>query len=89
MAKTKKIAPINFLFNPGYKISYFCEDLSKYVENQLKTVTRDHYVFKMLKTCSKKYIFHIEMLNPFCLKCFSKSVVKNGIKERKLYIYDK
>jgi len=29
------------------------------------------------------------MFEPFCPECFSKIVIKNGVKERKLYFYDK
>jgi len=75
------------LFDQSYKLSYFCEDLSKYVENQLKSTQTDYKVSKTLKTWFKKDIFHIEMLvRP---ECFSKFVIKNGVKERKLYFYDK
>ncbi len=30
MTSTKKLAPIDGLFDQSYKLSYFCEDLSKY-----------------------------------------------------------
>lgn len=33
-------------------------------------------------------IFHIEMMIPCCPECFSKSVIKNGVKERKLHFYE-
>ncbi|OPY28718.1 MAG: hypothetical protein A4E27_00293 [Methanobacterium sp. PtaU1.Bin242] len=72
----------------GYKLSYFCEDLSKYEENHLKSVERDDTVFKSLNSWYKKDIFHIEVLVSFCPECFSKFVIKNGVKERKLYFYD-
>ncbi|OPX58246.1 MAG: hypothetical protein A4E25_01766 [Methanobacterium sp. PtaB.Bin024] len=89
MTKTKTLAPVDDLFDQSYKLSYFCESLSKYVENQLKSAKTDHNVSKTLKTWYKKDIFHIEMLEPFCPECFSKSVIKNGLKERKLIFYDK
>jgi transposase-like protein len=87
MFSQKTLAPVNVLFDQGYKLSYFCEGLSKYEENQLKSVTTDYKVYKTLKTWFKKDIFHIEMLKPFCPECFSKYVIKNGFKERKLYFY--
>jgi len=87
MTKEKILAPVGNLFDQGYKLSYFCEDLSKYEENHLKLVKRDDNVFKSLNTWYKKDVFHIEMLVPFCPECYSKSVIKNGVKERKLYFY--
>jgi hypothetical protein len=36
MAKQKTLVPVSDLFDQGYKLSYFCESLSKYVENHLK-----------------------------------------------------
>lgn len=89
MTKQKTLAPVSDLFDQGYKLSYFCEGLSKYVENQLKSVQTNYNVSKTLKTWFKKDIFHIEMLVPFCPECFSKFVIKNGVKGRKLYFYDK
>jgi hypothetical protein len=89
MTKQKTLAPVNGLFDQGYKLSYFCEGLSKYVENQLKSVQTDHKTSKTLNKWFKKNIFHIEMFEPFCPDCFSKSVIKNGVKERTLYFYDK
>jgi hypothetical protein len=79
--KTKKtLVPVSDLFDQGYKLSYFCECLSKYVENQLKSVQKDHKISKTLNKWFKKDIFHIEMFKPVCLECFSKSVIKNGVK---------
>jgi len=89
MTKRKTLAPVDGLFDPHYKLSYFCESLSKYEENQLKSDKTNHKVPKTLKTWYKKEIFHIEMLNPVCPECFTKFVVKNGFKERKLIFYDK
>jgi hypothetical protein len=89
MTKQKTHAPVDNLFDPGYKLSYFCEGLSKYVENQLKSVQTDYKVSKTLNKWFKKNIFHIEMFEPFCPECFSKFVIKNGVKERTLYFYDK
>ena len=89
MTKQKTRAPINGLFDQGYKLSYFCEDLSKYVENQLKSAQKDYKVSKTLNKWFKRDIFHVEMFRPFCPECFSKFVVKNGVKERTLYFYDK
>ena len=40
-----------------------------------------------MNTWYKKDVFHIEMQVPFCPECFSKLVIKNGVKERKLYFY--
>ena len=88
MTKQKILAPIGNLSDQGYKLSYFCEDLSKYEENHLKSVERDDNVFKSLNTWHKKDIFHIKVLDSFCPECFSKSGIKNGVKERKLYFYD-
>ncbi len=89
MLKRKTLAPINGLFDQGYKLSYFCEDLSKYVENQLKSLPNDYKVSRTLHKWFKKNIFHIEMFKPFCPECFSKFVIKNGVNERTLYFYDK
>ena len=36
MINYKILAPVNDLFNQDYKLSYFCENLSKYEEHQLK-----------------------------------------------------
>jgi transposase-like protein len=87
MTKQKTPAPVSDLFDQGYKLSYFCEGLSKYVENQLKSVQTNYNVSKTLNYWYKKDIFHIEMFKPFCPECFSKSVIKNGFKERILYFY--
>ena len=45
MLSQKTLAPINSLFDQGYKLSYFCEGLSKYEENHLKSVEREDKVF--------------------------------------------
>ena len=37
MINKKILAPNNDLFNQDYKLSYFCESLSKYGENQMKS----------------------------------------------------
>jgi len=89
MIKEKTLAPVNDLFDQGCKLSYFCEGLSKYVENQLKSVQTDRKASKTLNYWYKKDVFHVEMFEPFCPECFSKFVIKNGVKERKLYFYDK
>jgi hypothetical protein len=70
MLKRKTLAPINGLFDQGYKLSYFCEDLSKYVENQLKSDEKNYKVSKTLNKWFKKDIFHVEMFEPFCPECF-------------------
>jgi len=72
MFREKILAPVDVLFDQGYKLSYFCEGLSKYVENQLKSVQTDYKVSKTLKMWFKKNIFHIEMFKPSCPECFSK-----------------
>jgi transposase-like protein len=87
MIKTKTLAPNSDLFDQGYKLSYFCEGLSKYEEKHLKSVETNVKVFKSLNTWYKRDVFHIEMLVPFCPECFSKFVIKNGVKERTLYFY--
>jgi transposase-like protein/cell fate (sporulation/competence/biofilm development) regulator YlbF (YheA/YmcA/DUF963 family) len=87
MISEKTLAPVDVLFDQGYKLSYFSESLSKYEKNHLKPIEKDYNVFKSLNTWYKRDIFHIEMLVPFCPKCFSKFVIKNGVKERKLYFY--
>ena len=89
MLNRKILAPVDILFDQSYKLSYFCESLSKYVENQLKSTQKDYNVSKTLNTWFKKNIFHIEMFKPVCPECFSKFVIKNGVKERTLYFYDK
>jgi len=88
MIKTKTHAPVDCLFDPQYKLSYF-EDLSKYEETQLKSDKTNYKMPKTLKTWYKKEMFHIEMLNPVYPDCFSKFVIKNGFKERKLIFYNK
>ncbi|MBV1754832.1 MAG: hypothetical protein KMY52_04485 [Methanobacterium sp.] len=70
MLNKKTLAPVSGLFDQGYKLSYFCEGLSKYVENQLKSVKTDQKTSKKLRKWFKKNIFHIKMLEPFCPKCF-------------------
>jgi len=40
MLSQKTLAPIDSLFDQGYKLSYFCEGLSKYEENQLKQIIK-------------------------------------------------
>ena len=87
MIKTKTLAPNSDLFDQGYKLSYFCEGLSKYEEKHLKSVETNVKVFKSLNTWYKRDVFHIEMMIPFCPECFSKFVIKNGVKERTLYFY--
>lgn len=37
MLNKKTLAPNNSLFNQDYKLSYFCENLSQYEENQVKS----------------------------------------------------
>ncbi len=65
MTTTKILAPVDSLFDQGYKLSYFCEDLSKYEENHLKSVDTNVKAFKSLNTWYKKDIFHVEMLVSF------------------------
>ncbi|CEL25125.1 hypothetical protein [Methanobacterium formicicum] len=89
MTKQKTPAPINNLIDQSYKLSYFSEDLSKYVENQLKSTQTDFKISKTLNKWFKKNILHIEMFESFCPECFSKFVNKNGVQERTLYFYDK
>ena len=66
MLKRKTRAPVDSLFDQGYKLSYFCEDLSKYVQNHLKSCKKDYRISKTLNKWFKKDIFHIEMFEPFC-----------------------
>ena len=40
MIKQKTPASTDGLFDQGYKLSYFCEGLSKYEENHLKLVEK-------------------------------------------------
>lgn len=89
MFRQKTFTLVDGLFDQGYKHSYFCEDLSKYGENHLKSVETNTRVLKSLNTWYKKNIFHIEMMIPFCPECFSKYAIKNGFKERTLYFYHK
>ncbi|MEG3223942.1 MAG: hypothetical protein BME94_00060 [Methanobacteriales archaeon Met13] len=70
MTNRKTLAPVDGLFDQSYKLSYFCEGLSKYVENQLKSTQTDHKISKTLQTWFKKDILHIEMFEPFCPECF-------------------
>ena len=78
MVKRKTLASTDDLFDQGYKLSYFSEDLSKYVENQVKSVEKGYKVSKTLNKWFKMDIFHVEMFEPFCPECFSKFMVKNG-----------
>ena len=89
MTKQKTPAPINNLIDQSYKLSYFSEDLSKYVENQLKSTQTYFKISKTLNKWFKKNILHIEMFESFCPECFSKFVNKNGVQERTLYFHDK
>ena len=72
MIKTKIVAPVDSLFDQGYKLSYFfVKVLSIYEENRLKSVKTDNKVFKSLNTWYKKGdVFHIEMLIPCCPEVF-------------------
>jgi hypothetical protein len=65
MLNRKTLASVDSLFDQSYKLSYFCEDLSKYVENQLKSVQTDYNAPKTFKKWFKKNIFHIGMFEPF------------------------
>jgi hypothetical protein len=58
MIKSKILAPIDGLFNQDYKLSYFCENLSKYEENQMKSENYGIKTFKKLKKWFKKDILH-------------------------------
>ncbi len=89
MNKTKTHAPVDDLFEQTYKLSYFCEDLAEYAENQLKSDKTKRNASKTLQTCYKRDILYIKMLHPFCPDCFSKNVNKNGFKERKIISYNK
>ena len=88
MITSKILAPKNGLFNQDYKLSYFCESLSKYEENQIKTQNNNVKRTKKLKQWFKKDILHIEMFKPFCPECYTKSVNKDEIKDRNLYFYN-
>ena len=89
MINKKILAPNNDLFNQDYKLSYFCESLSKYEENQVKTKNNNIIRSKKLKKWYKKDILHIEMFKPVCPECFTKRVIKDEFKERILYFYNK
>ena len=49
MTNKKILAPNSDLFNQDYKLSYFCESLSKYEENQVKTKNNNIIRSKKLK----------------------------------------
>lgn len=89
MTTTKTHAPIDSLFDQSYKLSYFSEEISKYVENQAKSIQSRKNIPNRLNCWYKKDIFHIEMFEPYCPACYSKNLIKNGIKNRKLYFYNK
>jgi len=89
MQNHKILAPSNDLFDQDYKLSYFCESLSKYEENQLKSGNDNLKRSKKLKKWYKKDILHIEMFKPFCPECYTKKVNKDELKDRVLYFYDK
>jgi hypothetical protein len=86
MTNTKILAPSNDLFNQDYKLSYFCESLSKYEENQLKSENSNFKRSKKLKKWYKKDILHIEMFKPVCPECFTKNVAKNDFK-KELFVF--
>jgi hypothetical protein len=50
MIISKIFALTNVLFNQDCKLSYFCENLSKYEENQMKS---ENYGIKMFKKLEK------------------------------------
>jgi transposase-like protein len=87
MKNHKILAPSNDLFNQDYKLSYFCENLSKYEENQVNVSNSSIKRSKKLKKWFKKDILHIEMFKPFCPECYTKKVNKDEIKDRTLYFY--
>jgi transposase-like protein len=89
MLNQKILAPNNDLFNQDYKLSYFCESLSKYEENHVKTGKSHVKRTKKLKKWYKKDILHIEMFKPYCPECYNNKTNKDEIKRRKLYFYDK
>jgi hypothetical protein len=66
MINSKILAPNNNLFNRDYKLSYFCESLSKYEENQLKSDNGNIIRSKKLKYWFKKDILQIEMFKSYC-----------------------
>jgi len=88
MTNSKILAPNNDLFNKDYKLSYFCENLSKYEENQTKNENNTVKRTKKLNKWFKKDVLHIEMLKPFCPDCYTNQVNKNAIKPRILYFYN-
>jgi hypothetical protein len=88
MTKQKTQAPMGILFDQDYKLSYFSEEISKYVENQVKSSQSLKRRSNRLNCWFKKESFHIEMFEPYCTKCYSKNLIKNGIKARKLYFHD-
>jgi len=88
MLNQKTHAPNTDLFNQDYKLSYFCENLSKYEENQLKNGNSGAKRTKMLKKWFKKDVLHIEFFRPFCPECYTKNVYKDQIKRRTLYFYN-
>ena len=49
MVNKKILAPNSDLFNQDYKLSYFCESLSKYEENQMKSGNNSFKRSKKLK----------------------------------------
>jgi len=89
MTNRKTHAPNKSMFNQDYKLSYFCESLSKYEENQIKLENTSIKRLNKLKYWYKKDILHIEMFKSFCPNCYTKNVILNGVKDRVLNFYDK
>jgi hypothetical protein len=87
MIKSKILTPSNNLFNQDYKLSYFCENLSKYEENQMKVDNSDIKRSKKLKKWFKRDILHIKMFKTFCSECYTNKVNKDEIKKRILYFF--
>ena len=67
MINEKILVPNSDLFNQDYKLSYFCESLSKYEENQVKTKNNIIIRSKKLKKWYKKDKIRKEKLELFSL----------------------
>ncbi|MDR0901041.1 MAG: hypothetical protein LBM26_05205, partial [Methanobrevibacter sp.] len=89
MKNRKLTAPMFSMDEEQYKLSYFSESLSEFELNLSEVLKKSKNHYKKLKQWFKKDILHIEMFKPVCPECYTKNVIKNNIKTRILYFYDK
>jgi hypothetical protein len=85
MINRKILAPSNDLFNQDYKLSYFCESLSKYEENQIKSENSNFKRSKKLKKNGIKRTYCIlRCLSLFVPNVSQKMLLKMNLKKEYL-----